>query len=85
MAFVDEIKIKAKAGRGGNGVVRWRHEKFKEFGGPSGGDGGRGGDIYIKAIRDLHLLHKYRTVKELKADDGGAGKSNSLHGKYGKD
>ena len=85
MAFVDEIKIKAKAGRGGDGVVRWRHEKFKEFGGPSGGDGGRGGDIYIKAIRDLHLLHKYRTVKEFKADDGGAGKSNSLHGKNGKD
>ena len=85
MAFIDEIKIKAKAGRGGGGVVRWRHEKFKEFGGPSGGDGGRGGDIYIKAVRDLHLLHKYRTVKEFKADVGGAGKSNSLHGKNGKD
>jgi len=46
MAFIDEIKIYAKAGQGGNGVVRWRQEKFIPKGGPAGGDGGRGGNFY---------------------------------------
>jgi len=85
MAFIDELKISARAGRGGDGVVLWRHEKSKEFGGPSGGDGGRGGDVYVLAVKNVHLLSKYRTKKEFVADDGGNGKKDSLHGNDGKD
>ena len=85
MAFVDEITVFAKAGDGGNGVVRFRHEKYREFGGPSGGNGGRGGNIYANAVRDAHLLAKYRTKKEFIADRGEDGGKNSLHGENGKD
>jgi GTP-binding protein len=85
MAFVDELKIFAKAGDGGNGVVRWRHEKFREFGGPSGGNGGRGGSVYLLAVRDIHLLSKYRNQKEFVAEKGEDGKGNSEHGFNGKD
>ncbi|MEK7152298.1 MAG: GTPase ObgE [Patescibacteria group bacterium] len=85
MAFVDELKIYAKAGDGGNGVVRWLHVKSKEFGGPSGGDGGRGGNVYLRAVRDVHLLSKYRTKKEFLAENGQSGQSDSCHGSDGKD
>lgn len=85
MAFVDELTIHIKAGRGGDGVVRWRHERGKEFGGPSGGDGGNGGDVYIEASRDLSLLYKYRHKKCLAAKDGKAGGRNLLHGANGDD
>ena len=85
MAFVDELKIYAKAGKGGNGVVRWLHIKAKEFGGPSGGDGGRGGNVYLRAVRDVHLLSKYRTKKEFLAENGQDGQSDSCHGFDGKD
>jgi len=85
MAFIDELKISARAGRGGDGVVLWRHEKNKEFGGPSGGNGGQGGDVYVLAVKNVHLLSKYRTKKEFVADDGGSGKKDSLHGNDGKD
>lgn len=79
--FVDEIRIKAKAGDGGDGVVRWRQEKFKPMSGPAGGNGGRGGDVYIKAVRDLSLLSKYTGSKEFKAQNGETGRSLSQHGK----
>ena len=85
MAFVDEIKIYAEAGRGGDGVVRWRREKFIPKGGPSGGDGGRGGNFYVEAVRDVHILSKYRAQKEFKADRGEDGGNKSLHGKNGED
>jgi GTP-binding protein len=85
MAFTDEIKIKAKAGNGGNGVVRWLHEKDKEWSGPAGGDGGKGGDIYLHAVRNAHLLSKYKSNKEFKAEDGGDGFKKSQHGKDGDD
>ena len=85
MAFVDELKIYAKAGDGGDGVVRWRHEKFKEFAGPSGGDGGRGGDVYALAVRDVHLLSKYRNQKKFIAEKGEEGGGNDLHGANGED
>ena len=64
MAFIDEIKIHAEAGRGGNGVVRWHRQKFEPKGGPAGGDAGRGGDFYVKAVRDVHILTKYKAKKE---------------------
>lgn len=85
MAFIDEIKIYARAGRGGDGVVRWLHEKGKEFSGPAGGDGGRGGDVYAEAMRDVYILAKYRNQKEFIAPDGEAGRSKSMHGANGKD
>jgi len=77
MAFVDELKIYAKAGRGGDGVVRWLHEKGKEFGGPAGGDGGKGGDVYAECVRDIHILSKYRHQKEFRAEDGRPGEGAS--------
>jgi GTP-binding protein len=85
MAFIDEIKIYAQAGRGGDGVVRWRREKFVPKGGPSGGDGGRGGDFYVLAIRDVHILSKYKSKKIFSAGRGEDGGNKSLHGKKGED
>ncbi len=83
--FVDEITIRARAGHGGAGVVRWRHEKGKEFSGASGGNGGRGGHIFARAVRDIGILAKYRGVKEFKAGRAGAGERNSRHGANGED
>ena len=85
MAFIDEIKIYAEAGRGGDGVVRWRQEKFIPKGGPAGGDGGRGGDFYIEAVRDIHILSKYKAKKKFVAGRGEDGGNKSLHGKSGED
>jgi GTPase len=85
MAFVDEITIYIKAGKGGDGVVRWRHEKGKEFSGPSGGNGGKGGDVYIKAVTDMAILAGYRNKKEFNAGDGDPGFRDSQQGKMGKD
>ena len=85
MAFIDELKIHSKAGDGGNGVVRWLHEKSKEFSGPAGGDGGRGGSVYIEAVRDVYILAKYKHIKEFPAERGEDGRSKSMHGKNGED
>lgn len=85
MAFLDEINIYAKAGRGGDGVVRWRQEKFIAKGGPNGGDGGRGADIVVRAVRNMHTLAKYANKKEFKAEDGSPGEGGSRHGKAGKE
>jgi GTP-binding protein len=85
MAFVDELNIHIRAGKGGDGALRFRHEKGKEFAGPSGGDGGRGGNVYVVGSRDLGLLFKYRHEKEFHAEDGEAGKKDSLHGANGED
>ncbi len=85
MAFIDEVKIHIKAGKGGDGVVRWLHEKGKEFLGPAGGNGGKGGDVYARAIRDIGILQTYKNIKELTAQDGEAGQNKSRQGKYGED
>ncbi len=85
MAFIDELNIHISAGKGGDGVNRFRHDKGKEFAGPSGGDGGRGGSVYVIGSRDLGLLFKYRHEKTFKAEDGEAGKKDSLHGANGDD
>lgn len=85
MAFIDEMVISAKAGHGGNGVVRWRQEKFVPKGGPSGGDAGRGGNFFILAVRDVHILSKYKAKKSFAAGRGEDGGKKSLHGKNGED
>ncbi len=83
--FIDELTIHMKAGKGGAGVERWLNEKGKEYSGPSGGNGGKGGDVYVTAIRDVGLLSQYRHVKEFVAENGDAGQKNSRHGAQGED
>lgn len=83
MAFVDEVKIHAKAGKGGDGVVRWLRTKTQAKGGPSGGDGGRGGDVVLVGVRDYAVLSHYRYEKKFRAADGGPGENNLKHGKDG--
>jgi GTPase len=83
--FVDEITIEAKAGRGGDGVVRWRQEKFVDRGGPWGGNGGRGGDVYMRAVRDVALLARYTGEKSFSAENGTPGATQSKHGIHGND
>ena len=85
MAFVDEITFRAEAGRGGDGVVRWRQEKFVPRGGPAGGDGGRGGSFYVLSVRDIGALARYKAIKNFTAEKGEDGGGKSLHGKAGKD
>ncbi len=85
MALIDELHIFARAGKGGDGVVRWLHLKGKEFSGPAGGNGGDGGSVYISGVRDMNLLSKYRGEKRFEAEDGGDGEGFNRHGKNGKD
>jgi len=83
--FIDELKFYTRAGRGGDGVARWRHEPGREFAGPSGGNGGKGGDVFIEAVRDIHILAKYRHQKEFCAQNGEPGASDSRQGANGED
>jgi len=83
--FVDELKIYAKAGDGGDGVVRWSHQKYRPMDGPSGGNGGTGGDVYVRAIRDLNILSKYTGAKKFIAKNGDAGGNDSMWGKGSND
>ncbi len=85
MAFVDEMTIAAAAGKGGDGVARWLHEKGKEYSGPAGGNGGDGGDLYIRGVRDINLLSRYRGEKRFEAGDGNPGESSGRAGARGKD
>lgn len=85
MAFIDEIGFHIRAGHGGNGVVRWRHEKGRDLAGAAGGNGGKGGDVYVKAVRDLGILNRYRNTKEFVAENGVDGMRDSMHGKDGAD
>lgn len=83
MPFIDEIEIHVRAGKGGDGVVRWRREKFKPKGGPGGGNGGRGGDVIAEAVHDLAYLEYYRHKKDFHAEDGEAGGNMGKEGKNG--
>ncbi len=85
MAFVDEVTFHVRAGKGGDGVVRWLHEKGKEFMGPAGGNGGKGGDVYVEAIRDISILAGYRNTKVLEAGNGGDGNKKGMEGRAGED
>ncbi|HVY72516.1 MAG TPA: GTPase ObgE [Candidatus Paceibacterota bacterium] len=85
MAFVDELDIDARAGNGGDGVVRWLHLKAQEFSGPAGGNGGDGGDFYIRGVRDINLLARYRGEKKFQAEDGKEGANRHRAGHAGAD
>jgi GTP-binding protein len=85
MKFLDEAKIFLKSGDGGNGCVAFRREKFIEFGGPSGGDGGRGGDVWVEAVDGLNTLIDYRYQQHFKADRGHHGMGSDRFGAAGAD
>jgi GTPase len=83
--FADEAKISIKAGDGGNGCVAFRREKYVPRGGPSGGDGGNGGAVYIEANPHDNTLLRYRYNREFKAGRGGHGEGSNCHGKSAED
>ena len=85
MKFLDEAKVYIQSGAGGNGCVAFRREKFIEFGGPSGGDGGKGGDVVVEAVDGLNTLIDYRYQQHFKAKAGGNGMGKDRHGANGKD
>ncbi|HEY3060987.1 MAG TPA: GTPase ObgE [Chloroflexota bacterium] len=82
---VDEARIWVKAGAGGNGVVSFRREKFVPYGGPDGGDGGRGGSVYIVARTGVSTLLEFARRRHFQAQNGGAGRGARQHGKAGED
>ena len=83
--FIDRAKIKVKAGDGGNGVTAFRREKFVPRGGPSGGDGGRGGSVWLESDEGLNTLLHLRYNPEHKAERGRHGEGSNRHGKDGED
>tara|TARA_Y100000591_G_scaffold287615_1_gene271328 strand:+ start:2215 stop:2742 length:528 start_codon:yes stop_codon:yes gene_type:complete len=85
MKFLDQVKIFIKAGDGGSGSPSFRREKFIEFGGPDGGDGGKGGSIVLKSERNLNTLIDYRYQQHFKAKRGGDGKGKNQTGRGGED
>ena len=84
MKFLDEAKVYIRSGDGGNGCVAFRREKFIEFGGPSGGNGGRGGDVVIEVVDGLNTLIDYRYQQHFKAQKGTNGMGKDRHGANGK-
>jgi len=85
MGFIDEAKFFVKAGDGGNGCVSFRREKFVPRGGPNGGDGGRGGSVYLVSDKRLQSLIDFRYRSHFKAQRGANGQGSDKHGKGGKD
>jgi GTP-binding protein len=80
MKFLDEAKVHLKSGDGGDGCVAFRREKFIEFGGPSGGNGGRGGDVVAEAVANLNTLIDYRYTQHFRARKGGNGEGSDKTG-----
>ena len=85
MKFLDQVKIFVKAGDGGSGSASMRREKFIEYGGPDGGNGGKGASIILKAERNLNTLIDYRYTQHFKSKRGENGKGKNKTGKTGKD
>ena len=83
MKFLDEAKVYIRSGDGGNGCISFRREKFIEFGGPNGGDGGRGGDVIVEAVDGLNTLIDYRYQQHFTAKNGGGGMGKDRHGANG--
>src|SRR6185295_1849174 len=85
MKFLDEAKVYIRSGAGGNGCISFRREKFIEFGGPNGGDGGHGGDVVAECVDGLNTLIDYRYAQHFKARPGGGGMGKDRHGAGGDD
>ena len=85
MKFLDEAKVYIRSGDGGNGCVSFRREKFIEFGGPNGGDGGKGGDVVTEVVEGLNTLIDYRYQQHFTAKNGKAGMGKDRHGANGPD
>ena len=85
MKFLDQAKVYIRSGDGGDGCVSFRREKFIEFGGPDGGDGGRGGDVVVEAVDGLNTLIDYRYQQHFKAETGGHGMGRDRAGASGAD
>ncbi|MEJ2143205.1 MAG: GTPase ObgE [Gammaproteobacteria bacterium] len=85
MKFVDEATIQVSAGKGGNGCVSFRREKYIEFGGPDGGDGGDGGSVYLVGDTNLNTLADFRYTRKFRAENGEPGKGRNMTGKGGED
>ncbi len=85
MKFIDKSKIRVVSGRGGNGMVAWRREKYVDKGGPAGGDGGRGGDIYLIADENMSTLMDFKHKSVFKAESGENGGIKNMHGACAKD
>lgn len=85
MKFLDQCKIFIRSGNGGGGSVSFRREKYIEYGGPDGGDGGRGGDVWIEAVEGLNTLIDYRYQQHFKAGTGVHGMGRQRHGAAGED
>jgi GTP-binding protein len=85
MKFLDQCKIYVRSGDGGGGAVSFRREKFIEYGGPDGGDGGRGGDVWIEAVEGLNTLIDYRYQQHFKGKTGHHGQGRNMHGGAGEE
>ncbi|WP_019960202.1 GTPase ObgE [Woodsholea maritima] len=85
MKFLDQAKIYVRSGNGGSGCVSFRREKYVEYGGPNGGDGGKGGDVYIEAVEGLNTLIDYRYQQHFKAKSGTPGAGRDMTGAAGED
>lgn len=85
MKFVDEAKLRVQAGNGGRGSTSFRREKFVPFGGPDGGDGGRGGSVYLRAAAGINTLVDFRIERLWRAQHGEPGSSNDCTGRSGED
>ncbi len=85
MKFLDECKIYIRSGNGGGGAVSFRREKYIEYGGPDGGDGGKGGDVWIEAVDGLNTLIDFRYHQHFKGDTGVHGMGRNRHGHNGED
>lgn len=81
--FIDSVQLTLHSGKGGDGIVSWRREKFVPLGGPDGGNGGRGGDIYFRVDKNSHTLANFRGLKHLRAENGERGKIKNGYGKTG--
>jgi GTP-binding protein len=85
MQFIDEATIGVAGGRGGDGIVAWRREKYVPKGGPAGGDGGRGGDVYLQAMPELNTLVEFRFKKQFAAKAGEHGSTSNKSGRSAED
>ena len=85
MKFIDEARIEVHAGKGGDGAATFRRERYIRYGGPNGGDGGRGGSIWARAERNINTLVDYRFARIHRAEDGMRGMGSDCDGRAGRD